>query len=112
MKATIKLVTPADLFVHRAGVKNQFKNLDAQPIEETEARQRQPLTQACYSNFTLIESCVLLILFVSALAVTDGCFVELSHLLQSDAIRRVTIQAVQPAATGGPGGTAYWSFQF
>src|SRR5271165_1328426 len=97
MSANIKLAAPADLFLQPAEKRNRFKKLDRQPVQEPEALLWKPSRQQACPGFTLIESSVLLLLLVIGLAMIGSRFIELSHLLQSDAIRRVTIQAMQPA---------------
>src|SRR5271166_5303254 len=97
MSAIIKLAAPADLFVQPAEKKNRIKKLDTQSVQEPEAGLGKVSRQQVCPEFTLIESSVLLLLLVVGLAMIGSCFVELSHLLQSDAIRRITIQAMQPA---------------
>ena len=112
MSANIKLATPADLFLQPAEVKNRFKKLDTQPVQRPETRLWAPSRQQVCPEFTLIESSVLLLLFVIGLVMIGSCFVELSHLLQSDAIQRVTIQAMQPAAALDQNSPITRSFQF
>jgi hypothetical protein len=112
MSATSKVAAPAELVFQPTADKSRFKNLDSKPIQEPEARLWKLSTEAVGPKFTLIESFALLLLLMITLSVIGGCFVELSHLLQSDALRRVTVQAIQPAATGGEGAQITRSFQF
>ncbi len=97
MSANTILAAPADLFLQPAEKRSHFKKLDTQPDQELESRLWKLSRQQARPEFTLIESSVLLLLLVIGLAMIGSCFIELSHLLQSDAIRRVTIQAMQPA---------------
>jgi hypothetical protein len=111
MSANTKLAAPADLFLQPAERRHRFQKLDGQLVREPKSRLWKLSHQQACHQFTLIESSVLLLLFVIGLAMIGSCFIELSHLLQSDALRRVTVEAMQPAGLMGQNSVTR-SFQY
>jgi hypothetical protein len=99
MSANTKLVTPAELFLRLAEKTDRFKKLDRQLVREPESRLWKLSHQQADHQFTPVEFSVLLLLLLIGLALTGSCFVELTHLLQSDALRRVTTEAMQLAGS-------------
>jgi hypothetical protein len=99
MSANTKLVTPAELFLRLAEKTDRFKKLDRQLVRELESRLWKLSHQQADHQFTPVEFSVLLLLLLIGLALTGSCLVELTHLLQSDALRRVTTEAMQLAGS-------------
>jgi hypothetical protein len=106
-----QLSTPAELFLQPAEKTNRFKKLDTQQVRGPESRLWHLSHQPAHHQFTLIESSILLLLFVIGLAMIGSCFIELYHLLQSDALQRLTVEAMQPAGLMGQNSVTR-SFQY
>jgi len=102
MSAIIKLVAPNELSFLPAGKRGFSAHLKPEPIRlspilEPEPRLWKLSARAFSPKPVLVEFCILGAFLVVALAETAGCFAELSHLLQSDALLRVVTTAIAGA---------------
>jgi hypothetical protein len=97
MISTIKLSRPENLIFYPAP-ENNVRKTKRKTFHHPEDRLWKLSTQIAGPEFTFIESLVMLVLTVMALAAIGQCFIVLSQLLQSDAIQHIVIQAVKPAA--------------
>ena len=99
MSAIIKSVAPAELLFPPAQKERVSAEPEPKPIrpESTlapEERFWKLPGQAVSSRVTMIELFVLVLFAIVALAGVISCFVELSHLLQSDAVGQVAAKAI------------------
>jgi hypothetical protein len=99
MSAITKFVGPTELFFQPAKRTFRFENPEAKRSRlistiEPERRLWKLSAQAVSPKCALMESFIVLLLLLVALAAIGSCLIELSHLLQSDGIGRVVINAV------------------
>jgi hypothetical protein len=97
--AITNFVAPTELFFQPAKKKFRFENPEAKQSRSTstlepEWRLWKLSAQTVSPQYALIESLIVLLLLVVALAAIGSCLVELPHLLQSDAIGRVVTKAI------------------
>jgi hypothetical protein len=98
MIANFRLTRPESLIFYPATENNVRKNAARKSLPRPEDRLWKLSTQTA-PDFRLIESFVMLILAVMALAAIGECFFVLSHLLQADAIQHIVVQTVKPSGT-------------
>ena len=103
MSAIIQFVPPAELLFQPTKKESLFANREPKPVRlspsyEPEQRLWKLSAQAVSSRFAVIEIFVLMLFLAVALAGIIGCFAELSHLLESDAVGHVAMRVVSGGA--------------
>jgi hypothetical protein len=98
MSAIIQFVEPAEFLFQPEAKQNHVKRQPERPlsiaVSEAERPFWKPATPARSSAIAIVEASVLALFLVLSIAGIVSCFGELSHLLQSDAIGHVVIQAI------------------
>jgi hypothetical protein len=102
MSAIIKFAEPAELYFQSARSTNRMALREAQPMQwtsmhEPERRLWKLTTQAVSPSVARFESFLLVLQLFIALVVMSSCFIQSSHLLQSDAIQHIVTKAILAA---------------
>jgi hypothetical protein len=103
MSAIIKFVTPTDLLFQpghekSAAATQKEKSTEPRTVGEPERRFWKPLARRTSQTFATIELFFLVGFLILALAEILGCFAELYHLLDSDAVKHVAAKAINGGA--------------
>jgi hypothetical protein len=100
VKMNITLTPPAELCLRltkkgtSASVIPEAKLIESSPNGEPEGPLWKLSARPGSPKFAVIELCVLALFLLVAFAGIVSCFVELSHLLQSDAVGYVAMKAI------------------
>jgi hypothetical protein len=101
MSAIIKVAAPAELLFQPTDEK-KIASLDPEakfnrrsPICESELQWRQLLARVVTPKFAMIEMFALVLFLVATVVAVISCFVELSHLLDGDALGHVVAKAIK-----------------